>query len=450
MERVMTHVFRTGHTATVPRGIRPLIGTMVILASFVILGSQSTARGDGPFAIRDGDRVVFYGDSITDQRLYTTFVETYIVTRFPSMNVSFVHSGWGGDRVTGGGGGPIDRRLVRDVFAFKPTVVTVMLGMNDAGYQPFKPAIFDVYAKGYQHLVDSLESNLPHVKLTLIQPSPYDDVTRKPRFEGGYNQVLIRYGEFVRSLAEKKGATVADLNTSVVAALKKAQEIDPTHAQDLIRDRVHPLPGIQLLMAEALLKAWNAPAVVFAVELDGSSGKVVRQENTRVDELRKDDAIAWTQLDSSLPMPIDRKNPMFALAVKASDVEQALNQQILKISGLDAPRYLLKLDGVELSEVTNAQLAAGVNLTEFVTPMFKQAKAVHELTVRHNDLHYQRWRAVQVPLEGQTYPSLLRALAALDAVEAEIVSEQRAKAKPVPHRFELLPIRPSPFKDLNR
>ena len=56
-------------------------------------------------ALKDGDRVVFYGDSITDQRLYTTFAETFAVTRFPKVNVTFVHSGWGGDRVTGGGGG---------------------------------------------------------------------------------------------------------------------------------------------------------------------------------------------------------------------------------------------------------------------------------------------------------------------------------------------------------
>src|SRR5262249_28388090 len=154
--------------------------------------------------------------------------------------------GWGGDRVTGGGGGPIDRRLARDVFAYKPTVVTVMLGMNDASYQPFKPAIFDRYAKGYQHLVESLQAHLPGIRITLIQPSPFDDVTRKPTFEGGYNRVLIRYGEFVKDLAGKVGATVADLNTPVVAALEQAAAIDPTHAQDLIRDRVHPGPGGQL------------------------------------------------------------------------------------------------------------------------------------------------------------------------------------------------------------
>ena len=131
-----------------------------------VLGFAPGLRAEGPFAIKEGDRIVFYGDSITDQRLYTTFVETYIVTRFPSMNVSFVHSGWGGDRVTGGGGGRIDHRLERDVFPYKPTVVTVMLGMNDASYRPFDQKIFDVYAKGYEHLVESLKSNLPGVRIT--------------------------------------------------------------------------------------------------------------------------------------------------------------------------------------------------------------------------------------------------------------------------------------------
>ena len=51
------------------------------------------------------------------------------------MRVHFYGAGVGGDRVTGGGGGPIDQRLERDVFAEKPTVVTVMLGMNDGGYR---------------------------------------------------------------------------------------------------------------------------------------------------------------------------------------------------------------------------------------------------------------------------------------------------------------------------
>src|SRR5436190_9846507 len=103
-----------------------------LLSILLAVWSAQGLRAEGNFYLHDGDRVVFYGDSITDQRLYTTFTESYVVTRFPKMNVSFVHSGWGGDRVTGGGGGSIDVRLKRDVFAYHPTVMTIMLGMNDA------------------------------------------------------------------------------------------------------------------------------------------------------------------------------------------------------------------------------------------------------------------------------------------------------------------------------
>jgi lysophospholipase L1-like esterase len=405
----------------------------------LILGLTSAVRADAPFAIKEGDRIVFYGDSITDQRLYTTFVETYIVTRFPALNVSFVHSGWGGDRVTGGGGGRIDHRLSRDVFAYKPSVVTVMLGMNDASYRPFDQKIFDVYARGYAHLVESLKSNLPGVKITLILPSPFDDVTRKPNFEGGYNQVLIRYGQFVKELAEKEGAGIADLNTSVVAALKKAMEIDSAGAKELIHDRVHPGPAGQLLMAEALLKAWNAPAVVSWVELDAGSSKVMKEANAKVADLKVDGTIAWTQLDSALPMPIDKKDQAIALAVKASDVEQALNQEILKVAGAGSPTYSLNIDGQKIADLTKDQLASGVNLAGFDTPMFRQAKAVHALTLEHNQLHFWRWRTVQVPNERRGFAGLLRATEGLDALEADIVAEQRQKAKPTSHRFELVP-----------
>src|SRR5712692_10805534 len=97
---------------------------------FGLLLLATTAWAQADFYLQDGDRVVFYGDSITDQRLYTTFAETYVLTRFPALRVKFVHSGWGGDRVSGGGGGPIDVRLRRDVIAYRPTVMTIMLGMN--------------------------------------------------------------------------------------------------------------------------------------------------------------------------------------------------------------------------------------------------------------------------------------------------------------------------------
>ena len=38
-------------------------------------GKHTTNASKG-FYLKDGDRVVFYGDSITDQRLYSTFIES--------------------------------------------------------------------------------------------------------------------------------------------------------------------------------------------------------------------------------------------------------------------------------------------------------------------------------------------------------------------------------------
>jgi lysophospholipase L1-like esterase len=170
----------------------------ITLLLAVCLLFLSGARGaPDSFYLKNGDRVVFYGDSITDQRLYTTFAETYVLTRFPTLQVGFVHSGWGGDRVTGGGGGPVDLRLERDVFAYKPTVMTIMLGMNDGRYRAFDPEIFQTYADGYRHIVESVRGKLPGIRITAIIPSPYDDVTQPQdrwRVAGKFHQRATRRG----------------------------------------------------------------------------------------------------------------------------------------------------------------------------------------------------------------------------------------------------------------
>ena len=406
----------------------------------VFIAGQALAED---FALKEGDRVVFYGDSITDQRLYTTFAETYVVTRFPQLDVSFVHSGWGGDRVTGGGGGPIDVRLPRDVFAYRPTVMTIMLGMNDGAYRTFDQPIFDTYARGYQHIIDSVKENLPGIRITVIEPSPFDDVTQPPKFEGGYNAVLVRYSQFVKELAGRENLGVADLNSPVVAALAKAKATDAELAKKIIPDRVHPGPGGHLLMAGELLKSWHAPALVSALELDAAAKKVVAAKRTIVSGLKTDDKISWTQMDEALPMPVDLNDPVVALAVKSSDFISALNQQTLKVTGLHAANYGLQIDGDEVGSFTREQLADGINLATLPTPMAKQAAEVHKLTLQHNNIHFQRWRQIQVPLAENKTPKVQAAtkelMAALDEEEADVVKQQRAAAQSRPHQFQLVP-----------
>jgi lysophospholipase L1-like esterase len=411
----------------------------VLLLLVAVLALAVPIMAQNQFALKDGDRVVFYGDSITDQRLYTTFIETYVVTRFPHLHVWFVHSGVGGDRVTGGWAGPIDLRLRRDVIAYKPTVMTIMLGMNDASYRAWDDAIFKTYSTGYQHILDSMKQGLPGIRITLIQPSPFDDVTRPPTFEGGYNAVLVRYGQFVKELGEREHLTVADLNTPMVGMLEKAKATDAELAQKIISDRVHPGPGGHLIMAEGLLEAWNAPATVAAVEIDAAAKRVAHADNTKVTDLQAGSNVSWTETDGSLPMPIDLSDKVVALAVSSSDFVAALDQEPLQVTGLDAARYSLTIDGEKVGDFTKQQLADGINLAVLPTPMVKQAATVHDLTLKHNDVHFARWRDVQVTLQDYKLSREPAAVDALDKLEDEVVQQQRAEAQPKPRHCELRP-----------
>jgi lysophospholipase L1-like esterase len=402
---------------------------MIRFLSVLLLAGSAWAQ---TFSLHDGDTVVFYGDSITDQRLYTTFAETFVVTRFPRMQVRFVHSGWGGDRVTGGGGGPIDLRLRRDVLPYKPTVMTIMLGMNDGHYRAFDQQTFSDFSTGYEHIVHSVRAAFPNLRITAIVPSPYDDATRPPTFEGGYNSVLIRYGQWLREIAPREHLDLADLNTPVVAMLEKAREKDEALAQKILPDRVHPGPSGHLIMAEALLRAWHAPAVVTTVEIDGN--RIRRAENTTVTAL---DGLSWTQLDQALPMPVESRDPAMKLALSSSDFMDALDQELLKVGGLAPGSYTLKIDSDPVGDFSSEQLGAGINLATLPTPMMKQAAEVHALTLKHNNVHFFRWRTLQTVLEPDGF-STAAPEAALDALEEQVIAAQRMAAQPKPHRYELV------------
>ncbi len=73
--------------------------------------------------------------------------------------------------------------------------------------------------------------------------------------------------------------------------------------------------------------------------------------------------------------------------------------------------------------------------------MMRQSLAVHRLTIRHNVLHYQRWRSLQVPMEKSEDRAVARAIRGLDNLESAMVSDQVEEARPVSHRYELTPAR---------
>src|SRR6476620_892062 len=87
--------------------------------------------------LKDGDTLVFLGDSITHQCLYTQYIEDFFYTRYPKVRLNFHNSGVGGDRAA-----DALRRFDEDVAVYKAKYVTILLGMNDGTYTKYEQGIF--------------------------------------------------------------------------------------------------------------------------------------------------------------------------------------------------------------------------------------------------------------------------------------------------------------------
>jgi lysophospholipase L1-like esterase len=467
---------RAGKTAVARR---PLTGLLLgVLALGVLLGPASgraAGETDGSFYLKDGDTVCFYGDSITEQRFYGMDVEAYVRTRFPHLHVKFVNSGVGGDRVTGGWAGKIDLRLERDVFPFKPNVVTIMLGMNDASYRAFDGKIFGVYTNGYEHIIQSLQEHLPGVRIVLIEPSPFDDVTESPRFPGGYNGVLLRYSAFVRDLAAEHHLACVDLNGPLVEVMKKARAEDLKLSHQVIPGRVHPSAAGELVMAQGILQAWKAPATVTSVAIDAGKSEVAHADNTTVSGVRTDaGTLSWTQNDRRLPFPIlalhddwwqfppvardwgsltfftpapkpkwDHTNAATALILRCSDFYQALDQEPLRVSGLRPGHYRLTINDQAVGEFSAQQLGEGVNLAAYRTPMLEQSYHVLDLVWKQVAWRFFAWRGIQTQLSFDHDPAVQEAarqlIGALEAQKEGIEEQQYSAAQPQPTHYQLNP-----------
>jgi hypothetical protein len=275
--------------------------------------------------------------------------------------------------------------------------------------------------------------------LTLLAPSPYDDVTRDSLFPGGYNAVMVKYGDYVKGVSHDRGLGFADLNAPVVDLLQKTRADSPDLAIMLIPDRVHPAEGPTWLMAEAVLKSWHAPALVSSVSLDATTGKFSAAQCASVTDLHvTKETLTWDELEEALPLPFysDAADPVVATVRDHSDLVAALDQETLIVKGLHGHSFELLIDGQPVTTFAPAQLEAGINLALLETPMLQQARLVGVDTDKRNNLEQALFSASAQSAAAETAPHT-QALAVL--LEKARV-QQRLDARPKPHRFELRPV----------
>lgn len=361
----------------------------------------------GSFFIHDGDRVVFLGDSITAQKLYTTYVEAYALTRFPKWKLIFRNTGWGGDtswlrqryqtdeNALFAAADDVQQKMIetsvgmglnRDVLPLKPTVVTIDFGMNDHSYQAFRPDIFRAYVRSQTQLVKILKS--AGARVALITPQPIEERRADPD-KDERNGALRKFGDGLKDVAAREGAFYVDQFDPYMAVMLRARGTDP-NAFIGGGDAVHPGPAGQTLMAWAILKGLGAPRDISAadVRVNGFMGrKSVRTSNCIVANLKfAEGVLSFDRTDGALPMPIDARAEA---ALKLADIQKDLNRCELKVTGLKAALYEVKIDGAPVGKVSGEDLVKGWNMATVSTPMSKQALLVLDLVFKKNEISAQ-------------------------------------------------------------
>jgi lysophospholipase L1-like esterase len=422
------------------KAMHRIVQSIILLALAVAVPQ---VRAD-EFFFKDGDRIVIMGDSITEQHLYSNYVEMWSSTRFPARKLMFRNVGIGGDRSTGG-----NSRFKRDVLAYNPTVLTIDFGMNDGNYRAFDEPGFKAYMDGLQGIAN--QAKKAEIRVAWITPQPLDTAEQGPTALTSYNLTLEKYSEGVKSIAGKNGGLFVDQFHPYLSVLDKARAATK---YDRITggDAVHPGPAGQALMAASILKGLHFPTQVSSVEIDLSASEP-KTSNCKVTGLaREGDTVRFQRKDDALPFFPDEARTV----LKWAPLLEELNDYRLKVTGLKSGSYEVRLGGKAVAKHSAEELAKGVNLASAALsagPVSDQVKAIKTAIEAKNKFHHDRifrgvvlaqvgplpdWVGVQLTatdIEAKRKAALTERMAKLPELDAAIQKALEIK----PHAVEIAP-----------
>lgn len=354
----------------------------LLLLGLISLGTPLRASVP-PF--QHGDRVVFIGDSITHGGRYHADIYLYHATRFPDRPFVGHNCGISGDTAPG-----TNIRFESDIAVHRPTVATIMLGMNDAYAWAFDPSLalqekISAQASSYDHYTQAMDQMARRLaemdcRMVFIKPSIYDQTAvldQKNLF--GKNDQLGRFSEYIDALAMKYDASVVDFYTPMSVINHVIQASDPS-ASIVGGDRVHPgIPG-HLVMAYHFLKSQNMSPYVSAIQLDASEGgEILQLRNCEIhgDLVATSDQVSFSATEKALPFPL---SPTQLKALDWVPFQHELNRQVLAVDNLPTGKYALSIDAIKVGEFSSVALKNGINLSaNSSTPQYQQALQIKAL-----------------------------------------------------------------------
>jgi lysophospholipase L1-like esterase len=368
--------------------------------------------------------MVIMGDSITAARVYGKIIENYTLLRFPDRKVRFVNVGIGGDTAAGG-----LKRLERDVFANKATVLTVAFGVNDIGWGARADEEHKrLYLESIRGIVEACVKRGVRVYICSAAVTAENPDTA----ENGFLQKMCDEG---MAISRSLGGQAIDVERSMRAIQKKVWAANKKAADKAKHDTLHAGDGIhlndlgQLAMAFAILKGLGAPADVSSVSIDAGEPKLLAAEGCTVTGLAsKGGALEFVRLDQGLPFNYG--------------IFYGFNYRYLPPG-----RYEVTADGRSAGAFTADQLAAGANIASSTGdvwapggPWDAQAELLKMLTdARHEVGSAKSQSRTLLP----TSPAAGRLGHEADSFDGQIVAMQRTIARPQPYHFTVKPAAPA-------
>ena len=425
-----------------------LFPQLATLVAALLLAALPLAAVEPVLQLKDHDVWVMAGDSITAQRLHTNYIEAYYRTRNPKLNLHFRNSGIGGNRT-----GNVLQRFDYDVADWKPTIVSVELGMNDVN------GPVEAYIKGMKELVAKIRA-IP-AQPVLISSSPVDDGSLMGDWRSPRCEKLHHFTEALKTLAaeekvvfidqyhplidvwgqnRRKGGETAAKNAAALPPIPatpvpapgatpappKAPPIPPA-LYPLGGDAVHPGPVGQYNMAAVILAGLKAEGAVSAATLT-ADGRVVEAKRCKItDATAKGGKLSFTRLDEAGPWPITAKAALTLLPETLK-----LSEYMLRVTDLADGDYRVSINGKPASTVSAKELAAGWNMTTALdNALGERSKALMALIAKLQGALNNDWRLAS---KMKDVEKLAAAQKAIEQCEAEI----QAAVQPVPLVFEIV------------
>ena len=217
--------------------------------------------------LRHGDHVAICGDSITEQKMYSRIMETYLTMCVPELDVTVRQFGWSGEKAP-----EFLARMTNDVLRFEPTVATTCYGMNDHEYRTYEDRIGDTYRTNQEMIVDTFK----HWGVRVILGSA-GSVGKVPTWQKDralytvdeLNSNLGTLRNIDAELATRMGVGFADVFGPMLNAGTIARQRYGTNFNISGADGVHPNWAGHTVMAYAFLKGMGLDGEIgtFTVDL---------------------------------------------------------------------------------------------------------------------------------------------------------------------------------------